>query len=354
MRNRNQIVGVFHTEQDAIKAIEGLKAIGYRSEEISVISRNKDDMNDIREETGTKAPEGVAAGAATGGILGGVAGLLAGIGLLAIPGIGPLLAAGPIAATLTGAAAGAGAGGLAGGLIGLGIPEDEAKRYDTYVKDNKLLVMVEADDARRARVYELFRTYGSLNADTYGLDTKDGYANAVGSDRAVTGRTDWTADATGAAAGVYDRDIDEELNRTGADTVDRNTLRLKEERLDVDKERVRTGEVTLRKEVVEEEKSIQVPVQREEVVIERRPVNEKAVDGTDIGADETIRVPVSEERVQVTKTPVVTEEISAGKRVVRDTEQVSDTVRKERAEVEREGTTVVNDDRFSTSRSNRR
>lgn len=161
-----KIVGVFDTEHEATRAIEGLQKQGFRNEDISVITRNRDEMRDISEETGTKAPEGMATGAATGGVLGGVTGLLAGIGALAIPGIGPILAAGPIVATLTGAAVGAGAGGLVGGLIGLGIPEDEAKEYEGYVESGKILVLVD-DNGRGDDIYDVFRTNRSLNADRY-------------------------------------------------------------------------------------------------------------------------------------------------------------------------------------------
>jgi len=105
-----------------------------------------------------------ATGAATGGLLGGAAGLLASLGLLAIPGIGPILAAGPIAATLTGAAVGAGAGGLLGGLIGLGIPEDEAHQYNRYVDNDNILVLVDSDADRNTHIYNTFRSHNSLNA----------------------------------------------------------------------------------------------------------------------------------------------------------------------------------------------
>ncbi|MFF2156688.1 general stress protein [Paenibacillus chitinolyticus] len=162
-----KIVGVFDTEREAIQAIDGLKQQGFHADDISVIAKDKQDSADILDETGTKAPEGVATGAATGGVLGGVTGLLAGIGALAIPGVGPFIAAGPIAATLTGAAVGAGAGGLVGGLVGMGIPEDEAQQYDNYVKDGKILVLVDSDAERDAHVYDTFRTNRSLNASTY-------------------------------------------------------------------------------------------------------------------------------------------------------------------------------------------
>jgi len=161
-----KIVGIFDTEHEATRAIEGLQNKGFTNQEISVITRDRDEMRSISDETGTMAPEGVATGAATGGVIGGVTGLLAGIGALAIPGIGPILAAGPIVATLTGAAVGAGAGGLVGGLIGLGIPEDEAKEYEGYVDSGKILVLVD-DNGRGNDVYDIFRTNSSLNSSRY-------------------------------------------------------------------------------------------------------------------------------------------------------------------------------------------
>jgi hypothetical protein len=138
-----QLVGVYDTENEAMRAVEDLKRQGYAAEDISVIGKNKGEVNEINDATGSKTAEGLAAGAATGGALGGLAGLLAGVGALAIPGIGPLVAAGPLAATLTGTAVGVGAGGLAGALIGMGIPEEEVDRYEGYVKEGKILVVVE-------------------------------------------------------------------------------------------------------------------------------------------------------------------------------------------------------------------
>jgi hypothetical protein len=167
MANEKKIVGVFHTEREAINAIEGLKQQGYRAEDISVIAKDKEDLNTVTDSTGSKAPEGIATGATAGGILGGVTGLLVGIGALAIPGVGPILAAGPIAATLTGAAVGAGTGGLVGGLIGLGIPEDEANVYNDYVKDGNILVLVDSQVDRDNHTYTNFRNNNSLNASTY-------------------------------------------------------------------------------------------------------------------------------------------------------------------------------------------
>lgn len=177
-----KIVGVFRTESEASLAIEELKQQGFRADEISVIAKDRNESSQIQEETGTKAPEGLASGAATGGVLGGVTGLLAGLGALAIPGIGPIIAAGPIAATLTGAAVGAGAGGLVGGLIGLGIPEEQAEEYGGYVKEGHILVMVDADQTNGGRIYDIFRNYGALNEDHYrGESTYGGTGTSIDS-----------------------------------------------------------------------------------------------------------------------------------------------------------------------------
>ncbi|QGQ98919.1 low temperature-induced protein [Paenibacillus psychroresistens] len=165
--NQQKIVGVFQTEQETTRAIEELKLQGYRSDEISIIAKNKDVVATVTEETGSKAPEGVAAGVAAGGMLGGFGGLLLGVGALIIPGVGPFIAAGPIVAILTGAAVGAGAGGLIGGLIGLGIPETEARQYTRYVDDGHILVMVESKAERNGKVYDTFRTHNSVNASSY-------------------------------------------------------------------------------------------------------------------------------------------------------------------------------------------
>ncbi|TWE08093.1 heat induced stress protein YflT [Neobacillus bataviensis] len=158
--HEKHLVGVYDTEQEVIQAVEDLKRQGYASEDISVIGKNKDAVKDINDTTGTTTEKSALTGAATGGALGGILGLLAGVGALAIPGIGPIVAAGPIAATLTGAAAGAGVGGLAGVLIGLGIPEEEADRYEGYVKEGKFLVVTER---RQNRLGEGQRVETSVN-----------------------------------------------------------------------------------------------------------------------------------------------------------------------------------------------
>jgi uncharacterized protein (TIGR02271 family) len=117
---------------------------------------------------------------------------------------------------------------------------------------------------------------------------------------------------------------------------DRSRLELREEQLDVQKDVVQAGEVRVRKEVISEERTIDVPVEREEVVIERHPVSGRQADAG-VGTNEEIRIPVSEEQVRVEKTPVVKEEVTLGKRRVQDTERVRDTVRREEARIEETG-----------------
>jgi hypothetical protein len=124
-----------------------LQAAGFSSNDVSVLFPDQQSTRDFAHEKNTKAPEGIATGAGTGGVVGGALGWLAGIGALAIPGVGPFIAAGPIIAALSGAAVGATVGGIAGGLIGLGIPELEAKRYEGKIRDGNLLLSVHTENS---------------------------------------------------------------------------------------------------------------------------------------------------------------------------------------------------------------
>src|SRR5256886_7188028 len=153
---------IARTEAQAITVVEQLKAAGFSANDISVLCPDKAGTKDFAHEQHTKAPEGAATGAGTGGLLGGALGWLVGIGALAIPGLGPFMAAGPIMAALSGAAAGAALGGIAGALIGMGIPEYEAKRYEGKIKEGNLLISVHAEDSdERARAKEIFEQAGA-------------------------------------------------------------------------------------------------------------------------------------------------------------------------------------------------
>lgn len=144
-------------ETQANKIVERLQLSGFTASDISVLLPDSSGKGDFGHVKSTKASEGIATGATTGGLAGGAIGLLAGIGLLAIPGLGPFIAAGPIMAALSGAAVGAATGGLVGGLIGLGIPEIEAKRYEDKLRKGNFLISAHATDDRQVdRAKEIF------------------------------------------------------------------------------------------------------------------------------------------------------------------------------------------------------
>jgi len=157
---KKAVFGIAKNESQAIKIADDLKAAGFTSNDISVLFPDKKGSKDFAHEQNTKAPEGAATGAGTGAVLGGALGWMVGIGALAIPGLGPFIAAGPIMAALAGAAGGAAAGGLTGALIGMGIPEIEAKRYEGKVKDGNILLSVHTEDGT-----ELDRAKKILQAD---------------------------------------------------------------------------------------------------------------------------------------------------------------------------------------------
>jgi len=146
MKNMS-VFGIFATRTAAEEAVDALRSAAFRNTDISVLFPDNAGTKDFAVEHHTKAPEGTAAGAASGVVIGGVLGWLAGIGLLAIPGIGPLLAAGPLVAALAGAGAAGTVGGMVGALVGMGIPEYEAKRFEGRVKSGGILLSVHCDSS---------------------------------------------------------------------------------------------------------------------------------------------------------------------------------------------------------------
>jgi uncharacterized protein (TIGR02271 family) len=293
-------VGYFRDRAAADRAYDLLLQRGYGRDDISVLGRGAEGKAGLAD-TG----EDVSAG--QGALTGGIFGLLLGAGAMLIPGIGPIVAIGPLAAALTGAVTGgvtgAVVGGITAGLVHLGVPEDEARMYDERLRQGGYLVTVRTDAARYDEARRLLEGQG---AEMRG---------EAASERTTTGaRGETTTGARG-----------------------ERRVELREEELRPEKERVKTGEVGVRKDVVTEHKSVDVPVTREEVVVERRPVPGGRPATGDLREGQEIRVPVREEQVHVEKKPVVTEEVSVGKRTVQDTERVSGTVRKEVARVERSG-----------------
>jgi hypothetical protein len=139
------VFGIYTGTVPAERAVNQLVAAGFSQNDISALLPDSQSTREFAHEKNTKAPEGTTAGVTTGGVVGGTLGLLAGIGALAIPGVGPLIAAGPIMAALAGVGVGGAVGGLIGALVGMGIPEYEAKRYEGRIKDGGVLVSVHCD-----------------------------------------------------------------------------------------------------------------------------------------------------------------------------------------------------------------
>ena len=169
MTSKKSVIGLVPTYAQADSTVGKLQAAGFAPNDISVLLPDQQGTRDFAHEKNTKAPEASAVGATTGGVLGGTLGVLAGIGTLAIPGLGPFIAAGPIMAALSGAAAGAALGGIAGALVGLGIPEIEAKQYESKIKTGNILISVHAEDADQQKgAKEILEEGGASDVSTTG------------------------------------------------------------------------------------------------------------------------------------------------------------------------------------------
>lgn len=292
---RSTVVGVFEDRQKAQQAVNELRRAGFREDEIGVISQNKE--GDTAEAAGTDRGSHAGAGAATGAAAGAGVGALWALGIAAgmLPAVGPVIAGGILASVLTSAAGTAVAGGIIGALIGLGIPEEEARYYEGEFKAGRTIVTVKSE-TRSDEARSILHRYGAYDRST----AKDQSACAPSAGQRTTAQT----------------------------TEAEQTMRLHEEQMHVHKQPQQTGEARVRKEVHTEHKTLDVPVEREEVVIERHPASGRAT-GDELREGQEIRVPVKEEHVHVEKQPVVKEEVEIGKRKVRDTETVASDVRKE-------------------------
>ena len=156
------VFGIYRNSMAAERAVDRILAAGFSNNDISVLLPDNESSKEFAHEKNTKAPEGTTTGVAAGGVVGGTLGVLAGIGTLAIPGVGPFIAAGPIMAGLAGLGVGGAVGGLIGALVGMGIPEYEAKRYEGRVKDGGVLLSVHCDGSHEvARAKDLLKLTGA-------------------------------------------------------------------------------------------------------------------------------------------------------------------------------------------------
>jgi uncharacterized protein (TIGR02271 family) len=303
-RTRTVVVGVFHDRAHAQAAVDELRRLGFGEDQIGVAAREGAGVTDATDlDTDTHAGEGAVAGGLAGAGVGGLwaVGIAAGV----LPAIGPAIAGGILASILASAATGAVAGGVIGALLGIGVPEDEARYYDEEFRTGRTIVTVRAEN-RFDEAQEVLRRHGA-----YDINSSPSVAGSMTGMGAASTRSTVSGD---------------------------KTMQLREEELHARTTPVQKGEVAVHKEIVTEHKTIDVPVMREEVVIERRPVSGDAACTTGtITPEGEIRIPVKEEQVNVEKETVVKEEVSIGKRQVHDTEKVSGTVRKEQVRVEKDG-----------------
>ena len=174
------VFGIYPTLAQAERGVDALVHGSFPSDAISVLAPDQQGTKDFAHEKHTKAPEGTATGVAAGGALGGTLGLLAGVGALAIPGVGPFIAAGPIIGALAGLGVGGAVGGLVGALVGMGVPEYEAKRYEGRVKDGGVLLSVHcatSDEITRAK--KILEQTSAEDISSSGENTGAGYATTA-------------------------------------------------------------------------------------------------------------------------------------------------------------------------------
>src|SRR5579862_5088582 len=175
MTGKNTAVfGIYHNRNQAERIVDRLLAAGFSNDDISVLLPDNQSSKDFAHEKNTKAPEGTTTGVTAGGAIGGTLGLLAGIGALAIPGVGPLIAAGPIMGALAGLGVGGAVGGLIGALVGMGIPEYEAKRYEGRIKEGGVLLSVHCDTSEEiTRAKDMLKQTGAQDISSSGEASAD-------------------------------------------------------------------------------------------------------------------------------------------------------------------------------------
>jgi len=341
------VVGVFPDRQQAQRAVRALRDAGFREDQIGLASSGQDsgtlssdaDTDSENSYAGEGAMTGLAAGAGVGALWG--LGILSGV----LPVIGPAIAGGTLGVLLSSAAAGAATAGVAGLLAGMGVPKEEAEYYESEMHAGRSIVTVNAGD-RRSEAFSIIQRHGGYDASTrsatqFSTPSSDLAANsAMGSGAAGE---DYRANLRSSTAESGSKPPPaSSMHAASATHATGGTVRAHEEKLQVNKTpAVQTGEVEVRKEVHTEHKTIDVPVTREEIVIERHSGSGRPVSSETVIEGQEIRIPVREDQVNVSKQTVVAEEVTIGKKTVQDTERVDENLRKEEIKVETHGNANV-------------
>jgi len=345
------IVGMYDDLADARKVVEELVNAGIGREHISLIAGDREGRYaaDLPPDNGTG--ENVAGGAATGAVVGGLGGLLLGLGALAIPGIGPIIAAGPLLSGLVGAGVGAAVGGLVGALTEAGVPEEQAGYYAEGVRRGSTLVTVEAPEHRADEVVRMMNRYHPIDVNERatswrqegwtGFNMDDDSATTASQGRTGQSTNGGNAYRTTAASTATQRNP-ERIRSAQQSAEDHNGNEAKfevvEEELNVGKRQIDQGGVRVRSHVEEKPVEAQVQLREEKVNVQRRPVDRPA-SAADFQAfkEGTVEVTAKAEEPVVEKRARVVEEVVVNKDVQERTQTVHDTVRRKDVEVEQTG-----------------
>jgi len=304
---------------------------GFHRNSISIVANDADKkystyVDDVDTDV---AGDDTAKGAGIGAAIGGIGGLLLGLGALAIPGVGPIIAAGPIAAALAGAGIGAVTGGIIGALVDLGIPEESAHVYAESVRRGNVLVVAQVEDNRVNEATNIMERPGLIDIEREAENWR-----ASGWKGFDTSDTSWDRSRTTVGAAQMGTPKRSNVTRD----VDDETFEVVEEELQVGKRAVETGGVRVKSHVQEVPVEEEVRLREEHVQVERRPVNRPAT-SADLNAfqEGTIEVKETQEQAVVSKDARVVEEVHVSKNVDERTEKVRDTVRRTDVEVEQLG-----------------
>jgi len=319
------VVGSFDNYSEAQAVVEELVNIGVPRQEISIVANDASRRYSDDRTTAGDTASGAGKGAVVGGAIGGAAGLAAGLAGLAIPGIGPIIAAGPIAAALAGAGAGAVAGGLIGGLTHVGVSEEDAHYYAESVRRGGALVTVRAEEDMAERAAEVMLMHDAVDVDKRAAEWK---------------REGWTG--FDANAGPYSaEEIERERQRV---------LPVVEEQLQVGKRQVERGGVRVNARMTEQPVEEQVRLREERARVERRPVDRPATEADLAGFNEgTIEVRETAEEPVIAKRARVVEEVHVDKEVSDRTETISDTVRRTDVDIDNLGAGKLSGSRSGAS-----
>jgi len=365
------VVGLFDSFTEAQSVVQDLIDNGFSRDDISVVS-NDAAHRDSQGSAGTDesaAAEGAGTGAVVGSLGGGALGLLVGAGLLAIPGIGPVLAAGPLAAGLGTAAAtlgagalgagiGAATGGLIGGLVGSGVPKEDAESYAEGVRRGGTLVTVNAEDTMANSAHDIMMRHNAVDIDDRSTQWRSSGWTGFNDQTEPLDRTSTTTGTTGYPA---DTIADTTIHSTAAasantslrsdstlDDADR-VIPVVEEEIDVSKRQVEKGGVRVTSHVEERPVEEQVNLREERVHVERRPVDRPVTDADAAAFQETsFEMRETAEEPVVRKRARVVEEVIIDRDVTEHTETIRDTVRRTDVDVEQTGTTTTGRSSSST------